>query len=170
MKKYIIIIVVCVLLSATSSQAFINLNQSGSGGLFLFGGFLSYAEDSNAQPSLRIGGEASMLAFGWEGIVWGWAGLFTDISYLKSADKNIGMLSIGPEIGLYFFGIDGGLLLYTDGKIKHGATVRFHVSIPFLTEEPSSIFIPYYRMNYYSKNYYRHEFGMLFKFHGKGIK
>jgi hypothetical protein len=67
-----------------------------------------------------LGAEASIVHLGREAT---WAGGYIDV--VHDTSWNTQRISIGPELGLAMFGIDGGYLMQLDhGALEHGVVVR----------------------------------------------
>ncbi len=135
----------------------------GSGSIVYYGGFASVLADKEKGGGYRIGGEVSAVAFGWSGPFFGWIGVYTDLSYMYNREQHSGLWSIGPELGIFFFGVDGGLLVSKNKKLKTGATVRVHAAIPMKDKRFTTV-MPFYRVNYFSKTDVVYEFGVIYKF------
>ena len=77
-----------------------------------------------------IGGELSVNYLDTEGKVlpsWGWLGGYVDLVRASKAERT--RLSVGPQLGMYFFGLDGGYVAqWSEAGVQHGVVGRFLLS------------------------------------------
>jgi hypothetical protein len=67
-----------------------------------------------------------------------WAGVYVDLLHDTSLEKT--RISIGPELGYYLFGVDGGLLVETGDDDRVGMSLR-----PALTFAVATLWVRYGR-------------------------
>jgi hypothetical protein len=78
-----------------------------------------------------VGAEASVVNLA---KYYAWYGAYADVGYITNT--NALRFSVGPEIGLWFFGVDGGFLdIVENGRSRTGYTIR-----PLLTLGAISIY------------------------------
>jgi hypothetical protein len=91
-------------------------------GLFLMPGVnLALAFDRADDAEVALGGEVSLVMLR-EDLLW--AGSYLDAAYSTESDET--RLSLGPELGFGFFGLDAGYLLKLGGAhgAQHGISLR----------------------------------------------
>jgi hypothetical protein len=91
-----------------------------NGSYLLVGPALAFTAGRSAGDGAALGGEASVV--GVRDAVW--AGAYLDATYAFAAEET--RLSVGPEIGIRFLGIDGGYVLVVGGErgAQHGVAIR----------------------------------------------
>lgn len=86
-----------------------------------------YALHDNGPNGVLLGPELSVVHITNQAV---WYGGYTDFVWDLGSDRQ--RLSIGPEFGYTFFGIDGGYVLEQGGKLRHGVALRPLVTIGIL--------------------------------------
>jgi hypothetical protein len=123
------------------------------GGLYLPIG-VSNGLSLHPRAGYFVGGELSLVHFSTESHVT--AGGYADALYDFGSDSL--RLSVGPEVGIGFFGIDAGYAVEREanGDFHHGAVVRPYASVAFATLG--------LRAGYFEDTGFLGELGLLLKF------
>ena len=160
-KKYLLAVIILIFCVSKNSYAALDDSYMNSG--ILYGGFLSGTADPEFNPGFRAGLEVSAVVSGGCLFFVGWIGLYADLSYMVSKDINSAIVSMGPEIGFMYIGVDGGLLIFDDNnKTEYGWTIRLLLTIPVFTQDYAAVSL-FFRLNHFNEDHGAYEFGVLYK-------
>lgn len=101
------IVVVFVLVVPGVADASDEVQEPPRGWYLLVGGPIAFTNTTAAPALVAVGAEASLACWACTGAPT-WAGGYADIVHDFGAEQT--RISVGPELGLLIFGIDGGLL------------------------------------------------------------